>query len=68
MLPEYDFSKSVPGKYAARFAKGTNIVVLEPDVAKMFPNSHIVNQTLRDVVRMVRRSKKRSPAVHSNDQ
>lgn len=65
MLPEYDFSKGVRGKYAERYAKGTNIVVLEPDVAKVFSNSEIVNETLRDVVRIVRRSKKRSSAPSS---
>jgi hypothetical protein len=32
---EYDFSQGVPGKYARRYAQGTNVVVLEPDVAKV---------------------------------
>ena len=36
MRPEYDFSRGVRGKYARRFAQGTNVVVLEPDVAKRF--------------------------------
>ena len=36
MLQEYDFSRAVRGKYARRYAQGTNVVVLEPDVAKGF--------------------------------
>lgn len=47
MLPEYDFSRGIVGKYAARYAKGSNVVVLEPDVARAFPNSEAVNRALR---------------------
>lgn len=47
MLDEYDFSNAVIGKYAKQYAEGTNIVVLEPDVAKVFPDSNAVNQALR---------------------
>ena len=47
MRPEYDFSKGVRGKYAKRYAEGTNIVVLEPDVARAFPDSAAVNSALR---------------------
>jgi len=36
MLEEYDFSKGIRGKYAKKYAKGTNVVVIEPDVAKFF--------------------------------
>lgn len=38
MLAEYDFSKGVRGKYAKRYAAGTNVVVLDPDVAEYFPD------------------------------
>jgi hypothetical protein len=55
MLAEYDFSKGVRGKYAARFKSGTNIVVLEPDVAEVFSDSRLVNETLRAVARVARR-------------
>ena len=48
--PDYDFSKGVRGKYADRYAEGTNVVVLEPDVAKEFPTSEAVNKALRDLV------------------
>lgn len=43
----YDFSGGVRGKYAARYAEGSNVVVLEPDVAKKFPTAEAVNQALR---------------------
>ena len=47
MRAEYDFRGGVRGKYAARFARGTNIVILEPDVAARFPDSKAVNDALR---------------------
>ena len=47
----YDFSQGTRGKYAARYAQGTNVVVLEPDVAKVFPNSKSVNVSLRRIIR-----------------
>ncbi len=51
MRNEYDFSQGGRGKYARRYAQGTNVVVLEPDVAKVFPNSKIVNASLRGIIR-----------------
>ncbi len=56
MLKEYDFSGGVRGKYAARFAEGTNIVVLAPDLARIFPDSQAVNEALRTLVRLTRSS------------
>lgn len=47
MRAEYDFSNAVRGKYAARFAKSTNVVVLAPDVAETFKNAKAVNTALR---------------------
>ena len=47
MRPEYDFSKGVRGKYAQRFREGTNVVVLDPDVAAEFKDSAAVNEALR---------------------
>lgn len=47
LLPEYDFSRGVRGKYASRMAKGSNVVVLENDVQKLFPDSAAVNAALR---------------------
>ncbi len=52
--PEYnfDYSKAVRGKYFRRLLKeGSNVVVLEPDVAKAFPNSAAVNDALRSVLK-----------------
>jgi hypothetical protein len=51
MRDDYDFSNGVRGKYARRYAQGTNVVVLEPDVAKAFPNSKAVNVSLRKIIR-----------------
>ena len=47
MLEEYDFSGGVRGKYVNRFSKGCNVVVLDPDVARVFTDSESVNQALR---------------------
>ena len=47
MLDEYDFSGGVRGKYAGRFAQGANVVVLDADVAEVFPDSESVNAALR---------------------
>jgi hypothetical protein len=49
MRAEYDFQGGVRGKYARRFAQGTNVVVLDPDVAAAFPDSAAVNRALRKV-------------------
>ncbi len=54
MLPEYDWSKGVRGKYAQRYAEGTNIVVLAPDVAEAFPDSESVNEALRMLIRIAK--------------
>ncbi|HUU82590.1 MAG TPA: hypothetical protein VM243_03705 [Phycisphaerae bacterium] len=62
MLSEYDFSKARRGKYARRYAGGTNLVVLAPDVAKVFPDSQSVNEALRALARIGRRSAKKSSA------
>ncbi len=48
----FDYSKAVRGKYYKRILKeGANVVVLEPDVAKAFPNSAAVNEALRVVLK-----------------
>ena len=58
MRPEYDFSTGVRGKYAARFAEGTNLVLLAPDVAAEFPTASAVNKALRQVIKS--RAKRRT--------
>jgi hypothetical protein len=50
---EYDLSKlegKARGKYVERYQKGTNVVLLEPDVAEAFPDSQSVNQALRTLL------------------
>jgi len=47
-IPETDFSGGVRGKYYERAAQGTNVVLLEPDVAKVFRDSAVVSQALRE--------------------
>ncbi len=51
MRDDYDFSGGVRGKYAARFAEGTNLRALEPDLAAAFPDSESVNRALRRILR-----------------
>lgn len=51
LRPQYDFSKGVRGKYAARYREGSNVVVLDPDVAATFKTTQAVNDALRDLIR-----------------
>jgi uncharacterized protein YbbC (DUF1343 family) len=62
MRPHYDFSRGVRGKYAARLAQGTNIVVLDPDVASAFKTSKAVNDALRSHLRPKRGRRPRGSA------
>ena len=60
MLPEYDFSKmqgGVRGKYVERYKTGTNVVLLDPDVAQAFPTSDSVNEALRSLIQISQRQK-----------
>lgn len=47
MKPEYDIRRGVRGKYYQRYRQGTNVIVLDPDVAAVFRDSQSVNQALR---------------------
>jgi len=58
MRAEYDFSNAVRGKYAKRFKEGTNIVVLAPEVAGIFPDSAAVNEALMALVQIAKRRPK----------
>jgi len=49
MRSSYDFSAGQRGKYAAAYAKGTNLVLLDPDVARAFPDPAVINRILRAV-------------------
>ncbi len=59
---EYDFSAGVRGKYARRYAEGTNLVLLEPDIAKAFPTAKAVNSSLRTLISKVARRRRLLPA------
>jgi hypothetical protein len=63
MLPEYDFSRGVRGKYFDRFTKETIMVVLDPDVAAIFPDRKSVNTALRALGHIVR-DRQRASARH----
>ena len=54
ILPEYDFSRSSPNKYATRYSAGSAVVVLEPDVARAFPTSREANEALRALAGIIR--------------
>ena len=55
MRAEYDFTGAIRGKYARRFAEGTNVVVLDPDVAEVFGDPKAVNDALRLLADSVRK-------------
>jgi len=50
ILPEYAFAGGIRGKYAKRYAGGTNVVLLEPDVAQVFRTAKAVNRALRELL------------------
>jgi hypothetical protein len=54
MRDEYDFEGGARGKYAGRYAEGSNVVVLEPDVAEVFPDAESVNRALRASAEIIR--------------
>ena len=59
LRPEYDLSQlknRVRGKYAERYRAGTNLVLLDPDVAKAFPDSESVNEALRLLIKVAKTS------------
>ena len=60
MLEEYDFSKGIRGKYAKRYAEGTNVIVIDPDVVQYFPDHDSVNEALRSLLPIVKRHAKKT--------
>lgn len=54
MLPHYDFSSGVRGKYAKRVRSGTNLVLLDPDLAEIYPDAESVNKVLRTVAEIAK--------------
>jgi hypothetical protein len=60
MLDDYDFGSGVRGKYAERYQKGSNVIVLDPDVAKVFSDRESVNEALRALAKIIRRRGKKA--------
>ncbi|MDI6802117.1 MAG: hypothetical protein QMD01_08740 [Thermodesulfovibrionales bacterium] len=58
MLEEYDFSKGIRGKYTKKYSEGTNVVVIDADVSKFFPDHDSVNQALRSLTEIIKKQKK----------
>jgi hypothetical protein len=65
VLPEYDFSRARPNKYAARYAKGGVVVTLDPDVAAVFSGAREANDTLRALAGVIRSHRARRPSRRS---
>ena len=53
MLEEYDFSKGIRGKYAKEYRDGVNIIKLDNDVKKIFPDAKSVNNALRTLINLI---------------
>jgi hypothetical protein len=58
MQEEYDFSSGVQGKYSKRYSEGTNVVVIEPDIVKFFPDHDSVNRALRSLSEIIKEQKR----------
>jgi hypothetical protein len=67
MLEEYDFSRGAQGKYSKMYEKGTNIVVIEPDVAKFFSDHDSVNQALRSLAEIITHQKNLHNKPYADD-
>jgi hypothetical protein len=64
-LPEYDFSWARPNKYALRYAKGSIVVTLDPDVAAVFRGAREANEALRALAGVIRNHRTRRPSRRS---
>jgi hypothetical protein len=56
LQPEYDFSEATRGATAARYAEGTNVVVIDPELQPLFPTSEAVNEALRSLATIAKRA------------
>ena len=59
LLEEYDFRKGVRGKYTERYAEGTNVVMIDPDVTEFFPDHDTVNDALRSIITIIKKRQDR---------
>lgn len=64
ILPGYDFSRASRNKYASRYAAGSAVIVLEPDVAAAFPNSVEANEALRALAAIIQKHRSRRLTSH----
>ncbi|MBU0500807.1 MAG: hypothetical protein KJ558_05790 [Gammaproteobacteria bacterium] len=69
MRSEYDFSSGIRGKHHQAYRNGTNVVLLEPDIAEIFKDSDSVNHALRMLMDLagneIKRNLTRRPSGHS---
>jgi hypothetical protein len=65
MRPEYDFSGGVRGVTAERYAEGSNVVVIDPDLQSLFPTSEAVNEALRSLASIAKRVGERKTRTRS---
>jgi hypothetical protein len=64
LRPEYDFSNmagGIKGKYVERYQAGTNMVLLDPDIAQAFPTDKSVNEALRLLLQIAQRQQPKKP-------
>jgi len=66
ILPEYDFRGGRPNKYASRYAPGSAVIVLDPDVAAVFPSAGEANEALRALAGIIQKHRPRRPASRRN--
>jgi hypothetical protein len=63
MRDKYDFRGGVRGKYAERYARGTNVILLDADVAEVFRDAESVNRALRALAGIIREQQAQKPAA-----
>ena len=61
ILPQYDFKLASPNNFASRYAAGSTVIVLEPDVAAAFPSSGEANEALRALAGIIQKHRHRRP-------
>jgi hypothetical protein len=66
VLPEYDFSRARPNKYASRYKEGASVVTLDPDVAAVFQNPGEVNEALRALAQIIHKHRRRGQSPLRN--
>jgi len=65
MRKEYDFTAAIRGVTAARYARGANVAVIDPEVLDVFPDGETVNQALRALAPVLRRQRRPAPKRRS---